>query len=258
MLKGLLDPNDLVRMLLSPAASTTARTAPPAITPVPGPAGFSSTWPAPKRPMIVCGSVPFKIGTVNMAFSARSFPLRIASGTSFALPWPTPTRPRSSPTTTIALKEKRRPPLTTFATRLTCTPRSISSWRSDARGRFTCARSELTGRSSEDQASFACALGEGTNAAACVAVAVSVKDHAGDARCDAAFGQRTADFVSTSHFCVAFFAREVFLDRRRRSQGYATRVANDLRVDVLARTENAEARTFNCPDHLAAHSTLTT
>jgi hypothetical protein len=46
-LQGLLDLRALVRISLMPAASTTARTGPPAITPVPGAAGLSSTLPAP-------------------------------------------------------------------------------------------------------------------------------------------------------------------------------------------------------------------
>jgi hypothetical protein len=40
-------PSDLLRMSLMPAASTTARTPPPAMTPVPGLAGLSITLPAP-------------------------------------------------------------------------------------------------------------------------------------------------------------------------------------------------------------------
>src|SRR3954467_8445139 len=59
-------------------------------------------------------------------FFASSTPLRIASGTSPALPSPAPTWPWPSPTTIIALKLKRRPPLTTFATRLIWTTRSSS------------------------------------------------------------------------------------------------------------------------------------
>ena len=44
--------------------------------------------------------------------------LLIASGTSRALPWPKPTRPLPSPTTTSAAKPKRLPPFTVFDTRL--------------------------------------------------------------------------------------------------------------------------------------------
>jgi large subunit ribosomal protein L6 len=44
-------PKDFVRMSLMPANSQTARTAPPAITPVPALAGFNRTRAAPKRPV---------------------------------------------------------------------------------------------------------------------------------------------------------------------------------------------------------------
>src|SRR3982750_1005634 len=69
-------------------------------------------------------------GTLKRFFFACSPPLRIASGTSFALPRPAPTCPWPSPTTTSAEKLKRRPPLTTLATRLMWTTRSFSSGRS--------------------------------------------------------------------------------------------------------------------------------
>src|SRR5581483_3437754 len=58
------------------------------------------------------------IGTVITFFRAASTALRIASGTSPALPIAKPTFPLRSPTTTNALNENRLPPLTTFATRL--------------------------------------------------------------------------------------------------------------------------------------------
>src|SRR3954465_4784181 len=66
------------------------------------------------------------MGTLMRFFFASSTPLRIASGTSPALPRPTPTWPAPSPTTTTALKLNRRPPLTTLATRLIWTTRSSS------------------------------------------------------------------------------------------------------------------------------------
>ena len=46
-LTGLLEPSDLERMSRTPAASTTARTELPAMTPVPCEAGFRSTVLAP-------------------------------------------------------------------------------------------------------------------------------------------------------------------------------------------------------------------
>src|SRR5581483_1604141 len=125
---GLALPRDLVRMSLIPAASTTARTDPPAITPVPRAAGFNMTEAAPKRETVSWGIVdPSFIGTRIRLFFAFSTPLRIESGTSFAFPRPTPTTPWPSPTTTTALKLNRRPPLTTFATRLTRTTFSSST-----------------------------------------------------------------------------------------------------------------------------------
>src|SRR5690606_21878072 len=66
-------------------------------------------------------------GTRNRFFFACSVPLRIASGTSFALPRPAPTWPLPSPTMTRAEKLNRRPPLTTLAQRLMSTTRSTSS-----------------------------------------------------------------------------------------------------------------------------------
>src|ERR687885_73734 len=47
---GFCVPSDLERMSWIPASSRTARTPPPAMTPVPGEAGFSSTWPEPNTP----------------------------------------------------------------------------------------------------------------------------------------------------------------------------------------------------------------
>lgn len=47
MLIGVFDPNDLLKISVIPANSSTARTGPPAITPVPGAAGFINTLPEP-------------------------------------------------------------------------------------------------------------------------------------------------------------------------------------------------------------------
>ena len=83
---GFAEPSDFVRMSWIPAASRTARTAPPAMTPVPGDAGLSITRPEPNRPTTGCGIVvPFK-GTRTTLRLARSTPLAIAVGTSRAFP----------------------------------------------------------------------------------------------------------------------------------------------------------------------------
>src|SRR6266511_474246 len=126
---GLVLPSDFERMSLIPADSTTARTEPPAMTPVPFDAGRRSTEAAPNRPVTWCGMDRSASGTRTMCFFASSTPLRIASGTSSALPRPAPTWPRPSPTTTTAEKLNRRPPFTTLDTRLIWTTRSVSSSR---------------------------------------------------------------------------------------------------------------------------------
>ena len=67
---------------------------------------------------------------------ACSVAFRIASGTSFALPLPKPTRPFWSPTTTKAAKPKRLPPFTVLETRLIATKRSANSGVSSRSRRF--------------------------------------------------------------------------------------------------------------------------
>src|SRR6266849_5871908 len=75
---GLVVPIDLVSTFCTPAEVITARTAPPAITPVPSGAGLSSTIPEPNRPNTVCGMVVWVRLTLNRFFLADSIPLRIA------------------------------------------------------------------------------------------------------------------------------------------------------------------------------------
>jgi len=105
-------------MSFTPQQPSTARTGPPAMTPVPDVAGLSSTRPAPCWPMISCGMVVPSRGTSTITRLAASTALRTASETSLALPVATPTRPSPLPTATRALNENRRPPFTTLATRL--------------------------------------------------------------------------------------------------------------------------------------------
>src|SRR5687768_3516732 len=80
------EPSDLLSTSWMPAHSSTARTGPPAITPVPGAAGRRSTTPAAFSPWTGCGIVPWMRGTRKKFFFASSTPLAIAAGTSLALP----------------------------------------------------------------------------------------------------------------------------------------------------------------------------
>src|SRR4029450_3126368 len=80
------EPSDFAKTSRTPAHSSTARAEPPAMTPVPGEAGRSSTTPAAFSPCTGCGMVPWIRGTVNKCFLASPTPLAIAAGTSLALP----------------------------------------------------------------------------------------------------------------------------------------------------------------------------
>src|SRR5215216_3527799 len=124
---GFAEPSDLVSTFWMPHDSTTARTAPPAMRPVPSGAGLSRTLPEPNLPTTWCGIVVPLSGTRMRLFFAASMPFLIAEGTSFALPTPKPTTPWPSPTTTSALKLRFLPPLTTLVTRLMLTTVSLRS-----------------------------------------------------------------------------------------------------------------------------------
>src|SRR6185295_671871 len=183
---ALAEPSDLVTMLAIPAASTTARTAPPAMIPVPSGAGLRSTDPAPKVPTIRCGIVVPAIGTRIRFFLAASMPFLIAEGTSFALPMPKPTTPWPSPTTTSALKLRFLPPLTTLVTRLMETTLSLmSSCDGSIRSRVRIPLLEF-------QSCFARGVRHGANAPV-IEEAAAVEDHPLDALLDGAFGDGLAN-----------------------------------------------------------------
>src|SRR5690606_4201559 len=132
----------------TPSISNTARIGPPAMIPVPATAVRITTRPAPWRPsMSWCRVRPSRSGTRTRLRFACSVALRIASGTSLALPLPKPTRPRWSPTTTSAAKPKRLPPFTVFDTRLIATRRSANSGVS-SRSRRSSRRSRPSRRCS--------------------------------------------------------------------------------------------------------------
>ena len=104
-------------MLRIPVTPITERTTPPAIIPVPGAAGLMRTCAPLTFTSASCGIVSFATGIVIMCFFATSVALATAVWTSAPLDTPTPTLSLRLPTTTRALNRKRRPPLTTRATR---------------------------------------------------------------------------------------------------------------------------------------------
>ena len=86
MLIGLSEPSDLVSTSWMPAHSSTARTGPPAMTPVPGRGRTEQHHTGRRLTLTGCGMVSAIRGTLNMCFLASSTPLAMAAGISLALP----------------------------------------------------------------------------------------------------------------------------------------------------------------------------
>src|SRR5581483_8058879 len=232
-------PSDLATTSCTPSISNTARVGPPAMMPVPGGAERRTTLPDPWRPSESwCNVRPSRRGTRMRLRRADSVALRIASGTSRALPWPKPTRPFWSPTTTSAAKPKRLPPLTTLATRLICTSlseNSLSLCGLRATGHaFPCVL--------EIEAAFARTVGQGLDAPV-IAVAAPVEHHLVDARLARALGEQLADRRRRRLVGAGLeLPLEVFLQARGGGHGVALRVVDHLGIDVLGRAEHGEPR----------------
>src|SRR6187551_2364667 len=169
-------------------------------------------------------------GTRMRCFFASSTPLRIASGTSFDLPRPAPTTPLRSPTTTTALKLNRRPPLTTFATRLIWT--TFSSRLSLVGSILVMFVSAL-----QVEAALAGALGERANPPV-VLIAAAVKDHGRDAGRLRPLRDRLANGMR----CVDPAAADARFAAGGRGHGAPAGVVDHLRIDELRGTEDRQAR----------------
>src|SRR6195256_1765506 len=251
-----------------PSVSNTARIGPPAMMPVPGGAARRKTLPAPWRPCTSWWSVrPSRSGTRMRPRLAASVALRIASGTSRALPWPKPTRPFSSPTTTSAAKPKRRPPFTTLATRLMWTSLSVNSLSRSSRSRRCGSRAMILFQlvfvlqfqscrsSSEIEAALARGVGQRLDPAV-IEIAAAIEHDLLYALRRRPLGEPLSDRlrrldVGTGLEAVA----HVLFQRGGRRQRLAFRIVDHLRVDVLRRTENRKPRALaggatDVPPHL--------
>src|SRR5215212_5845583 len=226
---GLPEPSTLVRTSWTPAACMTARTAPPAMTPVPSEAGFIRTRPAPCWPMIGCGRVLPMSGTRIKFFFAASIAFLMATGTSRALPVPKPTWPAPSPMTTSAANERFLPPLTTFVTRFIWMTWSVRSspcaWilclgcriahlseTTSGRGLFAALRGSLFLFALVlVEARLARGVGQSLDAAV-EAEAAAVEDYLLDARRNRPLGDGAADALRRL-YVAARRAAQVLLDR---------------------------------------------
>src|SRR5688572_17314436 len=179
-----------------------------------------------------------------MFLRACCIAFEIATGTSRALPYPKPTRPAPSPTTVSAVKPNCRPPLTTFAVRLTATSFSIRSspdWDLSTRAIAYSSESEL-------EAGFARGLGERLHAPV-VTETRPVEGHGLDARGLGTLGDGAADGLRRRRIASALqVLGDRFLDGRRSREHLGAVRRRDLGVDVPRRAVHRQARRAGLAD----------
>src|SRR5438874_7979795 len=166
-----------------------------------------------------------------------------------------PTTSRSSPTTTRAVNEKRRPPLTTLATRLISTTRS---WRSRPAG-FTDRSGELgmgvvvAGGAPETldaEAGLPDRLGERANVAV-ITVAAAIEHRFGDARRLGPLGERLSRAPGALGLCQR---AQLGLEPAHRGQRVARGVVDQLRAQASVGAEHRYARPGGGARDLRPHS----
>ena len=167
---------------------------------------------------------------------------RAPSGSRPAPPWPCRSRGRpvaSSPTTTSAVNEKRRPPLTTLATRLIFDDALVQLEPVRIDLRAVGDLSHVRAPSIELQSALAGAVGERLDAPV-VEVAAAVEHDLADAGGLGPLGDQLADLAAASRPCARLAQRRP--RARRRPPACGRVVVDDLRVDVLVRAEHGQAR----------------
>src|SRR5918992_3709631 len=153
--------------------------------------------------------------------------------------------PFSSPTTTSAVNENRRPPLTTLATRLISTTRSWRSKLDDETDRSGAGMGSLR---LEGEAALAGALGEGLHTAV-VLVATAVEHGGLDPRGLGALGEQLAGPLGLLH---RLERPQVGLDPADRGERAAGVVVDELGEDAAGGAEDADARPLGAAVHLGA------
>src|SRR2546422_630431 len=242
MLCGLVEPRLFVRISRTPAHSSTARTGPPAITPVPVAAGFKSTRPAPWSPTISCGMVPPVSGTSIMRRRAASTALRTASLTSLALPVATPTPPCPRYEAAPGPPAPRRP-RARFRSLLPC-PACPRAQPPAARRAPDLSPSEL-------QSAFAGAIGHRFDAPV-VLVAPAIEHDLGDALRLRLAGDELPQREAARRLAFPL-NRDALRPVRRSHERDASRVVHELGVDVFRGAEHDEPRPPRRARHLVPH-----
>src|SRR5579859_1285755 len=160
-----------------------------------------------------------------------------------------PTTSRSSPTTTSAVNENRRPPLTTLATRLISTTRS---WRSSPAEETERSRAmgEVQVSGLELEAALAGALGQGLHSAV-VLIAAAVEHRGLDAGRARTLGQHGSDALGLVHRRER---AQLGLGPLRRGQGPAGDVVDELGGDPAVGAKDGDAGTLGRAADLGAHA----
>src|SRR5919109_3618723 len=153
--------------------------------------------------------------------------------------------PFSSPTTTRAVNENRRPPLTTLATRLISTTRSC---RSRPAGETERSGAGMRAITLEGQPALAGAFGQGLDTAV-IAVAAAVEDGGLDAGGLRALGDQRACARGLLHRLEPAQLRLGPVDGRQRAAGV---VVDELGEDAAVGAEHRDARPLGRPAHLRA------
>src|SRR5918993_5299811 len=164
-----------------------------------------------------------------------------------------PTTLRSSPTATRAVKEKRRPPLTTLATRLISITRSCRSRPCGLTVLYS--RSRLIGSKRVDSSKFQAALARAfreRGAATVVAVAATIEHTRLDAGVGGALGEELAGLL---RLLAAIELSELVLGPRDGGERLARVVVDQLSGDAPIGAEYRDARPLRRPAHFGANPT---
>src|SRR5947209_892611 len=164
-------------------------------------------------------------------FLADSMPLRMACGTSLALPEPKPTTPAAgSPTTTSAANDMFLPPLTTLVTRLMATTSSFNcSEPASILGFFVITGIRI--QFLKLQSGFARRVRQRLDPPV-IDVAAAVKHHLADTFGLGPFGNGLADLFCGSHVASHLFRAFAFLGAGAHD-GLARHIVNQLHVYVV-------------------------
>src|SRR5688572_2748091 len=194
---------------------------------------------------------------------ACSVALRMASGTSRALPAPWPTRPLPSPTTTSAAKPNRRPPFTTLATRLIETSFSTKSPSSRSRSRSRPPRSPFSPRAIcpgipflELQTALAGPVGERLHPPV-IEISAAVEHHRLDAGRLGALGDQEPNLLGGVLVGAGLeLGLQILVERGGGRERRAFRIVDDLGVYVPARPEHGQARARRLATQIGADPPL--